>query len=326
MCMKNLTREEFSQIYENQFLPILTPLEQKRKIDKKKSKPFEILCVIFGLSIIITSFLPNTPFPEIRIVSVILLIITIFIAGNVCPGIRDDVKKEVITKILSLFWQFYLTTDKYPITAKTIKEMGLFPSFTDIYCDDVIEGIHKDLNLTISETHLFHSEQIGKHAHIFDDFHGLLLKIQMHKKFTGKTIVGVNHNIRKLKGFEQVNLEDIEFAKNLKVFSTDQIEARYILTTAFMQRLFWLGEFFANNGDAVSNKSNYAAFSQEDLLVSAAFIDGNVYLFVPTKEDFFEISESESILNVDKYYDVYCQIQHILSIVEYMKFDMKLGL
>ncbi len=326
MLTENLTREEFSQIYKDQFLPILIPLEEKRKIDVKKSKPFEILCAIFGLSFIITSFLQGDIFTIISIVSLILLIITFVIAANVCPGIRDNLKKEVITKILSLFGKFYLLTENDVITKDDIQGMGLFPSFTNKYDDDIIVGIHKGVNFAISETHLSHSEQVGKSSNTIDDFYGLILKIQMNKKFTGKTIVGINNKIRKLKGFEQVNLEDVEFTKNMKVFSTDQVEARYILTPAFMQRLYELGNFFTNTREALANNPNSAAFSQRHILVSAAFIDGYVYLFVPANDNFFEISEKESLLNEYKYYDVYCQIQLILSIVEYLKLDMKLGL
>lgn len=37
-------------------------------------------------------------------------------------------------------------------------------------------------------------------------------------------------------GLQEVNLEDVEFEKRFNVYGDDQIETRYVLTTAFMDR------------------------------------------------------------------------------------------
>ena len=67
----------------------------------------------------------------------------------------------------------------------------------------------------------------------------------MNKRFKGQTYVEKNkidafnwlRNKTNKKGFSQVTLEDPEFEKQFDVQSTDQVEARYLLTTSFMERL-----------------------------------------------------------------------------------------
>ena len=40
----------------------------------------------------------------------------------------------------------------------------------------------------------------------------------------------------KIKPFQKIVLEDIEFEKRFDTYSTNQVEARYLLTTLFMKR------------------------------------------------------------------------------------------
>ena len=72
----------------------------------------------------------------------------------------------------------------------------------------------------------------------------------MNKSFNGKTIVRkdiglIGNWFRKtFTSLENVKLEDPTFEKRFEVFSDDQIEARYLLTVTFMERLTQLAETF----------------------------------------------------------------------------------
>lgn len=63
----------------------------------------------------------------------------------------------------------------------------------------------------------------------------------MNKKFEGKTVVlkdsGWLNLFKKIGRPERVKLEDVSFERQFEVFSDNQIEARYLLTTAFMERM-----------------------------------------------------------------------------------------
>ncbi len=82
-------------------------------------------------------------------------------------------------------------------------------------------------------------------------FRGQCLVVKFHKQFKGVTKVyrdmGMLNFFAKLgqlgKG-EKVKLEDPVFEKAFEVYSTDQIEARFILTPDFMERLLGLERTF----------------------------------------------------------------------------------
>jgi hypothetical protein len=68
-----------------------------------------------------------------------------------------------------------------------------------------------------------------------------------------------------------VKLESVEFENKFVVYSNDQVEARYILTPSFMERLVKLQDLMGDN-------------------TSYSFVNTNVYVAVPIDEDLFEPS------------------------------------
>lgn len=338
--MSIVTREEFSRIYREQFLPILEPLDAERVVAKKRSYPFLILLAIFAI-VMTVGFIINNGL--ITLLGLCVALSSLIRVAYIMGDITEKLKKRIIPKILELCGNLYMSENKDIVSYSEIKEMGLFPRFSSKFDDDVIVGIHKGCNFAIEETHLTHTEGSGKSRRTVTDFEGLIIKIQMNKNFSGETILGQKWKIDRRPGFEEVKLEDVEFMKHMKVFSTDQIEARYILTTTMIERLYMLGNAFSKSRAAANEKTagklnvaesverrkqknGIAAWFDSQDLVSAAFIAGYVYLFVPKNEDFFEVGIWSSLLDETKYYDIYCQIQLILSVIEYLKLDLKLGM
>ncbi len=76
------------------------------------------------------------------------------------------------------------------------------------------------------------------------NFKGIVIEFDFLKKFKGETILFENkltnralkifHDYKK---YEEIKLEDVQFEKKYKIFSTSQIESRYILTPSFMEKL-----------------------------------------------------------------------------------------
>ncbi|MBO5038989.1 MAG: DUF3137 domain-containing protein [Alphaproteobacteria bacterium] len=70
--------------------------------------------------------------------------------------------------------------------------------------------------------------------------------------------------------FQEVLLEDVVFAKKWKVMGTDQVEARYVLTPALMERLLKVKKCFHGNK------------------LDFAFYDNKLLIAVSTNKDMFE--------------------------------------
>ena len=341
--MSNVPLDEFHNFYQEKIEPLLKDLEVERDEAQKKCEPFKSIikaCCVMGFIFFI--FLPSF----FKFFSFILFCIALSYAGRVWSiytKLRNNLKKDVISKILSLYGNMYFVERKDIIKYSEIKEMGIFPKFREKEDDDIVIGVYKNCNFVISESYLWHVE--NKHA--VNDFKGLIMKIQMNKNFTGKTIVGMKGYINKPdKDFEKVELESVDFMKDRCVYSTDQINARYILTTSFMERIESLGRVFnddrASKEDLYVVRPNYTIgptfrFNPMQVLgynsvlnpckgVNVAFINGYVYLFIPTNEDFFEIPIEDSLLNEKLYYNICSELDSIMGIIEYLHLDQKLGM
>ena len=365
--MAEITREEFKKIYDEKFVPMLEKLEPERVAILKKAKKWAFIvgislfliigaCFLFGF---INSFSSGN---EITIdlsapLKVILpsVIVAFIVYSAISSPIRTKLKQEVIPKVLSMYGNLYFSPNTEVISLQEMKSLGLFPSATTKRTDDVIIGAHKGFNFVISESTLQHSEGSGKNRRTVTDFSGLVVKIQMKKHFTGATVVGEKGRVSKVRGFDKVELESVDFMKSRDVFATDQIEARYILTTAFIERLERLALFFSAERAKAEAKTKGLEFEPKNVqkqaqvslpnigvsigglslnlggligsnIVSASFKEGFAYLYIPSHENFFEVDIHKNLLNFEQYYKIYNELDSILSFVEHLNLDSKTGL
>ncbi len=82
-------------------------------------------------------------------------------------------------------------------------------------------------------------------------FQGQLISMTFHRKFLGRTVVlrdGGRRQKKKMHGMNRVGLVDPVFEDIFEAYGTDQVEARYLLDPAFMQKLINLEKsVFGNN-------------------------------------------------------------------------------
>ena len=335
--MAQISQEEFHKTYKTKIEPLLADLEADRVTVAKKSKPFIALVIISLFLFLLCAFILKSD--NAKVFAVIFFITGILFYWpiySMYSKLRDKLKQNIISKIFKMYGNMYFSGKKDIITAYEIRKMGLFPRFASKSDDDIVIGIHKNCNFVISETRLTHTEKRGKSTTTVTDFGGLIVKIQMNKKFAGQTIIGMKGFIQKPgNNFEEVKLESVDFMKSRKVYATDQIEARYILTTSFIERIEALGDVFHHERSKNTNSTFEIPKTGIDFVdnmigsayvVSAGFVDGYVYLFVPTEEDFFEIPANKSLYNENLYYNICTELDSILGIIEYLHIDQKTGL
>jgi hypothetical protein len=119
----------------------------------------------------------------------------------------------------------------------------VLPQYDTLQADDEIAGTYDGLAVEIIEVRL-KKRQNKKSRVVFD---GLLIGITLPRSLTGTTVImtdgGAWENFKtRWRGgaLEPVRLEHAEFEQNYEVYSTDQIEARALLTPAFMERFMAL--------------------------------------------------------------------------------------
>ena len=142
-------------------------------------------------------------------------------------------------------------------------------------------------------------------------FKGIIVELDMNKNFDGHTFI-LEKGAKGLKvddsKFESVQLEDVEFAKVYNVYSDSQIESRYLLTTAFIDRLRNLKETF---------NAEY---------VRVAFKDNKVVLAIHTNRDMFSMAQYLTKTGQETFIKLFKEIVSVLDVVEALKLNQKLGL
>jgi len=156
--------------------------------------------------------------------------------------------------------------------------------------EDLIEGVIDKTDIRLSELHtqykqVTYDSKGRRHEQWITIFRGLFISADFHKHFQGITLVLPDTEQSWLGGFGQwlqslsaklgnqpgelVKMEDPEFERLFKVFSTDQIEARYILTPSMIRRIL---EFRARTNAPVR----------------LSFIASRVFIAIPTAHNYFE--------------------------------------
>lgn len=294
------TVDELKTFFNEDLMADLKILEEQRKEVAKKAIKIN---VIFGIGCVLSFIL----FGVIKLFALIIflpLAIFWFILSNkVTKNYKSDFKKRVIERIIKFIDS---GLDYYPeekIGLELYMSSELFKQHPDRYTgDDLVKG---KIGQTIVEFSELHSEyktrsssgKGGSQEHWHTIFRGIFFIANFNKHFKGKTFVlpdvaqktfgsflgNMFQSWNKSRG-ELIKMEDPEFEKLFVVYGSDQIEARYLLSTSLMKRIT---EYKIKN-----NKEIYISFINNDVFIGISYLKN---LFEPnlykTLIDFSVIEE-----------------------------------
>lgn len=135
---------------------------------------------------------------------------------------------------------------------------------------------------------------------------GLLILVMV-----GAVIYGIYSKLAlgKKEKLGEIKLEDAEFNRRYKVFSSDEVEGRYLVTPAFMER-------FKNLETAFGSK-----------LSKCSFYDNSLMFAISTKKNLFEIGNLYHKIDDPKQFEEFFnELASILVFIDYFKLDEKTGI
>lgn len=339
----NEYKKKFDVLFTKRIVPYLAPLEAQRARTFQRFKTNFIAGAVV-LSVIML-ILPLRPFGMKVFFLLIFLIFLFALLHNLMLNkFKNSVKKQFLPSLLKVFGNFSLVKQDF-VSLREIKKYKIFPKAAQKSNDDTIAGTYKGLDVYLQECELIHSS--GKSS--FTDFKGLIIKVKYPKKFQGTTVVRSNRYSEAVNGMEKVNLEDVEFEKEYNVYSTDQVEARFLLTTAFMERLKNLENAFNKREkqevldarqrqmrEKLEQKRQGLSKPIADEMTTrlygnpnsyCVFDDGFLILFVSTNQDLFEIVDPWKNMNDKKLYeDTFFQMISVFEMIQSLKADQKIGM
>ena len=315
----------FASHYDQHLKPLVRKFENSRQDAVKKFKKRLIGAIILTPIVLVLSFyIPFIEFdldPETFWGDVLVWWVIGFVCGVVafvCSSINNykgSIKQEIFPRIISFLGEYSFDTE-IENQMKRFESSQIVPRYHKETSEDRTTGTYKGVNIEFFETHLERrkwTSRTGSHKTTFD---GVVISLSVKKSFEGQTIImrdgGMIGNFLKSKfvtSLEKAGLEDPKFENIFEVFTNDQVEARYLLTTSFMERLLELNDVFEGKG------------------VQCSFYKDTLLIMIPSDKDFFEAG---SIFKREDFIDdakaLLKEMNMIFSVIDILKLDQDIGL
>lgn len=173
----------------------------------------------------------------------------------------------------------------------------LFPYESETYySEDRLEGIQGKTDIQLAEVTArrkklkWDSDGLGTRNVVF--FRGLFMIADFHKHFHSKIrILPEGERNRSLRKEQLIQMEDPEFEAEFVVFGTDQIDARYVLSSSMLRRILDIKRRWRND-------------------TRLAFKESRVYLTIQHSRNWFEPSLYRSARN-------YAQIEEFVDELDF---------
>jgi hypothetical protein len=325
------SEKPFAPHYERFIKPEIQAFEHKRIATLKSfSQRFSGGWRLLGAVVIM-----GIVFPVFR--DLLWIIFPAIVAWCYLPISRynDSIKKTIFPHIFSFFGDDFRYAPESLVGIETLEPSAILPAYDKAVLSDSIRGSHHGVTLDILWAHLIKVSvrdfiQGSHHGGTLDIlwshlrkgsneeegniFKGIFVCLNMNKWFSGKTIVKrdrgllMNWAIKKPEGLEKVSLEDPRFEKDFEVYASNQIEARYLLTPSFMERLQGLSDLFGKTD------------------IQASFYNQNLLLMIPLTKRYFDTgSIFQPATFTEEIQSILEEMNLIFKIIEELKLHEKTG-
>jgi len=312
---------QLTDFYYKTLYPTLQKMERERK--QLRYRVIVVETIVAFIAVLITISMKDAIANNFDLL-IFLGFTYICIGGGIYKFLVKDYTKEFKEKIIAplikeIDENLKYFTDLY-VPFGHFRRSKIFTQSPDKYTgNDYVKGHIDGVDIQFSDIHAQkeHRDSKGR-THRVTIFKGLFIVSEFNKHFKGRTIVLPDtaqstfgdliggwlqsHNMSRN---DLVKMDNVRFEKEFVVYSTNQIEARYILSHALMERLL-----------------KFQKRSKHPICVS--FVGGAIYIAIQSDEDQFEPSVFHSLLNYKTAMEYVGTLHLAVGIVEELKLNQKL--
>lgn len=245
-----MSHENLKQLYETELKTSIAGIDSKRKAVLKSFAVMFLLIIILLPSFVL---IPTKLYLNVIVgITVIIAAIVFFARSAVLyMKFRQEYKTAVVKKVVQFINPKYIYDANKHISLNDfmMSKLGskkINKTVGDDYVCGKIDKTVFEFSELIAQYEWEDTDQDGKKVmRVEDHFNGLFFLADFNKHIQGETFVmpdtverllgKFGQSIQKSSKGELVKLENPEFEKLFAVFSTNQTEARYILTPAIME-------------------------------------------------------------------------------------------
>jgi len=302
----------FSEYYQSEIEPVFYGLESNRWGAILSARKYSLILILITFGVMWYSHKINEP----RVVQIALFLLGVFLVLSLFYVKKDFLKAGTKQSFVSAIcnyvgWEFR-SEPSVNLNLEVWQSLFLLPKAHEV----LKVGFGLDVSIEDEITGQVHGAEFRsievELMRVFDSdlkwtFQGQLMSITFPRKFLGRTCVlrnKLSFQNNMAGDMKHVGLVDPAFQSVFKAYSTDQVEARYLLTPVFMETLMDL--------ERSVNGQN----------IRFGFV-GNQLLIAVETEDRFEIGSMSKTLmapsRTQKILDEICAIYEVVDIVSHAK-------
>lgn len=311
--------------------PQWTQLEPTlRELDLVRQRTLRRVALFIGVVLVLTLgiaalILAAGATPEFLVIPLVIGAV-IGIAGYVLMtgGYRATFKRQIIGPLVATIHETLQYEPDGSISRQEFVDSRIFTRDPDrVRGEDLVEGTIGATAVRFSELHAEYRTTSGsgsdRQTRWHTIFRGMFFLADFNKQFNGVTIVRpdtaerffgwVGQTLQSwnsaLSGLEVIRLEDPEFEQAFVVYGSDQVEARYLLSTSLMRRIL-----------------DYREATGRDVALS--FVNTQIHVAVPDSGNLFEPPLLRSCVDptlIESYVD---DVQLATGIVEAFNLNLRI--
>ena len=331
------TLSEFQSFYNEQLISKLQELETERKKFTGKLFAMSFIFVVIGLAGFFgfTLFKRENSFYQIQeagvdpvwifmgVLIILFIIVLSFRIYAFSKKFTSKFKNNIIKEIVSFIDRSLHYSPENGISENEFMRSTIFTTNPDRYkMEDMVSGTIGSTSMKFSECHAEYkttsTDSKGRSKTTWHTiFRGLFFIADFNKNFKSRTVV-LPDTMEKMFGFlgkklqsmnigrdQLIKLEDPEFEKQFVVYGQDQVEARYILSTALMKRIL-----------------DFRNKTKRD--ISLSFVNSSVFVAIPVNKDLFEPRIFRTVMNFDFLKEYYEYISITTELVEDLNLNTRI--
>ena len=199
------------------------------------------------------------------------------------------------------------TLNKEMIKSSELYSVGFGEHFEN---EDTIRGVVGKTDFVYGEVELWHLQSTGKSAVKVTDFKGFVFEADFNKYFQGITILSSERfrlagHVGFFSNLERCKLEDVRFEEKFRTYTTNDQEARYLLTPALQERIMEMNRMF------------YTELGDDKLSIS--FHHDRMLIMVPSRTNRFEVKYDLASVRKD-----FIALRVMIEIVEQLNLNLRI--
>jgi hypothetical protein len=302
---------EVRKFFATELHDALFPLEEYRKKKIRKIRTYCYIALVFVIPLVFVIIQQWGVLVGFFIFAILFSLgLAYETLGKMQDALQEKFKSGALPRLLEyLFHQFTYNPNQRIARSTLIESQLISDEIT------VIEG-EDFMRFKLGETGIMFCETIVYRKNKSDGpiFHGVFLVASFNKHFKSQTIilprskVSILSKIIKYKIFDifkVIKLEDADFNREFTVYSTDQVEARYILSPSLMSRILFYKQ-------KVNRK------------ISFSFVHDKMFCTIPNYINLFEPALFNSFYDFAFIQKSYEALKHYTDIVEDLNLNLRI--